>query len=163
MKRKGRFSRYIAYEKRQLDVNETAQYQSYAGTCYHAEQYAEKVIKAKYDELGLNYKKNHQTDSLIRKLAESIGTDLDGKEYTKAEDAATSLALYYKKVRYPPDNPYDPLPRITKASARKCVSDAKTVVKWIDGIDSKTNLASRSPKGKKHGTVLFRKRRSGFY
>lgn len=42
---RGTFNPYIHLERRQIGVNRRSGYQTYTGTCYYAQQYAEKMLK----------------------------------------------------------------------------------------------------------------------
>lgn len=39
------FHRYIGYDRKQLAVNKVSGYESYAGTCFHSQQRAEKALQ----------------------------------------------------------------------------------------------------------------------
>lgn len=132
MRRKLSFRRFINYERRQLKVNRGAEYHSYAGTCYHSEQYAEKVLKEKLKELDIPFDRDHNLSNLLRKLASASGVDVDDPSFRKVESACSDLSLAYRKSRYL-DIRWENSP-ITKRMAVRSVQQADEIVAWVRSL-----------------------------
>lgn len=144
-KHRSEFERFVGYEKRQLKVNKDAGLQSFAGTCYPAEQYAEKTIKARLDDFGIQFRPIHNPGKLIQALAIGTGQRLDDERYLEAYNAAMALDVIYRVVRYPDDSEGVPT-RVTRRMAEKSLNDARIVVDWANSLHPEAPLVSGSVK-----------------
>lgn len=141
------FTRFVSYEKKQLSVNKNAGYQCYAGTCYHAEQWAEKAIKEKMVEYSISYSKTHSVGKLVTTLANRKQLDKNDVKYTEALCAGQMLDDIYKQVLYPSED-VNQTKRITRKKAEDSEAAAKTVITWLASID-KANSRSKKSSNKK--------------
>lgn len=145
MRHRSEFERFVGYEIRQLKVNKDADLQCYAGTCYHAEQYAEKTLKARMQDFGIGFKYIHDPGKLVQALAVGTCQRLDDKWYIEAYDAAKALDLIYRVVRYPNHSEGVPT-KVTRRMAEKALKDADTVVTWANSIRPSEPVVSCSVK-----------------
>ena len=136
---KGRFKthlyqRFIAFEKEQISVNESKLHRNYAATCYHAEQYAEKVLKEKLWLFRERFFKTHSLVFLARDLASCYGIPSDDTEFRKVLESCYSLDDLYQKSRYP--STVDSKNRtFSEKVARKAIVDADFIVKWVKSLN----------------------------
>lgn len=75
------FKRYVEHEATQLEINTNAGYLDYAGTCFHSHQYAEKALKAKLSEFGLENDKTHNLCFLFKDMAKLVDLSPESSEY----------------------------------------------------------------------------------
>lgn len=129
----GMFKPFIRFERRQLDVNERNGYESYAGTCFHAHQYAEKVLKDKLLEFGARNIRVHRTYSLFEDLVFLIGDDAASPRYSRLMDACHTLDRVYGSSRYPGENHYLP-DDFTEGFAREICDEAYAIVGWASSL-----------------------------
>lgn len=133
MRPKISFHRHIRYERKQLRVNRKAHYQSYAGTCYHSQQLAEKLLKQKLQEFGAENTYTHNLPTLVGDLAMLVGIDLGRKEYEKLRDSSIFLSRIYGVSRYPEESVNDESEITVEqaAWAREC---ARYIESWVDTL-----------------------------
>lgn len=105
----------------------------YMSTCYHAEQYVEKVIKDAIfcvtgERLG-----EHTLDTYIEHLAMSLDVDTESEEFDRIFNICKEFRTHYNDFRYPTrwnaENP------ITRETAKEYVRKSKEVVDWIGGLE----------------------------
>lgn len=132
MRRNLSFRRFINYERRQLKVNEAAGFQSYAGTCYHSEQYAEKVLKEKLAELDVTPRRTHDLNELLMTIAYRLGLDTDASDFKAIEKNCADLSDMYHRSRYPDFRWENSI--ITKRMATRSVRQADEIVAWVRSL-----------------------------
>lgn len=93
--------------------------------CFHAQQAAEKALKAILIGNGIEISKTHNIFSIVRQLPESI-------TFPDSLKAAYNLTKYAAVTRYPGD--FDPM---TKEEWRETVKIAESVVRWAQEIINK--------------------------
>jgi HEPN domain-containing protein len=92
------------------------------GLCFHAQQAAEKALKAVLIARGIPFPKTHNIKTLFDLLPQSIVPPLE------VQDAA-SLTDYAVGSRYPGD-----LEPVTEEEYREAVRLAETVVQWAESL-----------------------------
>lgn len=91
----------------------------YEDLCYHAQQAAEKALKAVHLHNGFEFRYTHDLEELIGSLKRH------GISIPKSVEAAISLSIYASEARYPGlDEP------VTKVEHDKALALAKKVVNW---------------------------------
>ena len=92
------------------------------GLCFHAQQAAEKALKAALVAQGIPFPKTHNIKTLLDLLPQSITPPLEVQE-------AASLTDYAVVSRYPGD-----LEPVTEDEYREAVRLAETVVRWVESF-----------------------------
>jgi HEPN domain-containing protein len=95
----------------------------YEDLCFHAQQAAEKALKAIYVHIGKRFRYTHDIGELLRGLEEA-GLAIPG--HVKA---AVGLGPYAWEARYP--GPSEP---VTEEELSEAVEHAAAVVRWAEGI-----------------------------
>lgn len=95
----------------------------YEDLCFHAQQAAEKAIKAVYLSRGVAFRYTHDLDQLLSVLAHS------GVEVPERVREAINLTVYAWEARYPGLG--EP---VTEAEWKEAVEIAEQVVVWAKGI-----------------------------
>ena len=109
------------------------EYQDYAATCYHAEQYAEKVLKDKLWLFRERFFKTHSLAFLAKDLASCYGIQSDDDDFRKVLERCHSLDDLYQKSRYP--STADSKNRVfSEKVAQKAVKDAEFIVEWVHSL-----------------------------
>lgn len=93
--------------------------------CFHAQQAAEKALKAVYVRHGWAFRYIHDVDALIG------GLEDHGLKAPASVQEALSLTLYARATRYP--GPSEP---VTEQEYRRAVERAAAVVKWAESVMS---------------------------
>ncbi len=88
---------------------------------FHAQQCAEKALKALLLHLGISFPKTHAIEVLLDLLKSQ------GASVPKGVDEAFELSEYAVQTRYPGE--WEP---VTKAEAQKAVERASLVLTWVD-------------------------------
>lgn len=70
----------------------------YNAVCFHAQQCAEKYLKARLQEAGIHFAKTHNLLHLLNDLLPIEPT------WTRLHQSSTSLTIYAVKFRYPGDS-----------------------------------------------------------
>lgn len=89
--------------------------------CFHAQQCAEKALKALLLHLGIAFTKTHAIEVLLD-LLKSQGVDIPN-----GVDEAFELSDYAVQTRYPGE--WEP---VTKAEARRAIDRAGLVLAWVE-------------------------------
>ena len=89
---------------------------------FHAQQCAEKALKALLLHRGISFPKTHAIEVLLD-LLKAQGTSVP-----KGVDEAFELSEYAVQTRYPGE--WEP---VTKAEARKSIERAALVLTWVEG------------------------------
>ena len=89
--------------------------------CFHAQQAAEKALKAVLISKSIPFPKTHNIRTLLDLLPQDINPPIEVKE-------TASLTDYAVLSRYPGD-----LEPVTEEEYRKALRLAETVVKWAEG------------------------------
>lgn len=127
------FKPYIKNDRRQLEVNKSCDYESYAGTCVYAQQTAEKVLKQKLLDFGAGNTKTHNLKQLANNLAFLADYNLNGRGTHDLRDAVKELSQLYIPCRYPVNNKEDL--EVTKELAVRSVEQCELIVKWVGSIE----------------------------
>jgi len=90
--------------------------------CFHAQQAAEKGIKAVLVSLGLTFPKTHSIARLVDLLPQSVGVAPELR-------AADQLTFYATELRYP--GKQEP---VAEKEFREALRLAEAVVRWAEGI-----------------------------
>jgi HEPN domain-containing protein len=91
--------------------------------CYHAQQAAEKAIKAVYMYHGWVFPYVHDLDDLLN------GLKAKGQQVPDALDSIGALTPYARETRYPG------LPEpVTEAEYRRALSTAEAVLSWAEAV-----------------------------
>jgi HEPN domain-containing protein len=98
----------------------------YEDLCFHAQQAAEKAIKAVYRALGLQFRYTHDIADLLNGLRQA-----DAEVPNDVLDAI-DLTEFAGEARYPRLG--EPT---TQAEYRRCLAVAEAVVRWADAIVGK--------------------------
>jgi HEPN domain-containing protein len=113
----GEVSRWMRFAREDLEVAEmiVEQEQAPRTACFHAQQCAEKAIKASLVLLGIRFRKVHDLELLCQELPEG---------WTLSEDPErlSELTVWAVEPRYPGD-----LPEATEDDARTAVELAREV------------------------------------
>jgi HEPN domain-containing protein len=91
------------------------------GACFHAEQCAEKALKALLLQRGISFPRTHTIEVLLD-LLKASGISIPG-----GVDEAFALSEYAVQTRYP--GAWEP---ITKAEARRAIEQATLVLAWVE-------------------------------
>ena len=89
--------------------------------CFHAQQCAEKALKALLVHLEVSYQRTHALEALIDVLKES------GVEVPQEVDRSFSLSQYAVETRYPGE--WEP---ITEEETRSALEMAALVLAWVE-------------------------------
>jgi len=89
--------------------------------CFHAQQCAEKSLKALLLHLGFDFPKTHAIEVLLD-LLKTQGVDIP-----TGVDEAFALSEYAVQTRYPGE--WEP---VTKAEARRAIEQAGLVLAWVE-------------------------------
>jgi HEPN domain-containing protein len=90
--------------------------------CFHAQQCAEKALKALLSQLGIPFPRTHAVELLLDLLKEN------GVVLPKTIDEAFALSQYAVQTRYPGE--WEP---VTKAEAKRALDLAAVVLLWVEG------------------------------
>ncbi len=90
--------------------------------CFHAQQCAEKALKALLLKLGVEFPRTHAIEVLLD-LLKAQGLDIPN-----SVDEAFVLTEYAVQARYPGE--WEP---VTKSEARKAIERAALVLAWVEG------------------------------
>lgn len=90
--------------------------------CFHAQQCAEKALKALLSELGIPFPRTHVIEVLLDLLK------ANGVSPSKTVDEAFTLSQYAVQTRYPGE--WEP---VTKAEAKRALELAAVVLLWVEG------------------------------
>ena len=71
---------------------------NYDAVCFHAQQCAEKYLKAKLQEAGIVFKKTHDLDILLQDILPIEPT------WISLQNGSDALTVYAVKYRYPGDS-----------------------------------------------------------
>ena len=93
----------------------------YEDLCFHAQQAAEKALKAVYQEWGLKFRYTHDLDELISELKEK------GIDVPSAVENADVLTGFASEARYPGLS--EP---VSEVEYREALQHAETVVIWAE-------------------------------
>lgn len=127
------FKPYIKNDRRQLEVNQSCDYESYAGTCVYAQQTAEKVLKQKLLDFGAENTYTHSLMQLAKNLAFLADYNLNGRGTHDLRDALKDLSGLYIPCRYPVEDQDDL--EVTRELAAKSVEQCEIIVEWVDSIE----------------------------
>ena len=127
------FKTYIKNDRRQLEVNRSSDYESYAGTCVYAQQTAEKVLKQKLLDFGAENTNTHNLKQLAKNLAFLADYNLNGRGTHDLRGALKDLSGLYIPCRYPGKGRKDL--EVTREMAVKSVEQCELIVKWVDSIE----------------------------
>lgn len=89
--------------------------------CFHAQQCAEKSLKALLLQKGINFPKTHAVEVLLDLLK------AQGISLPKNVDDAFELSEYAVQTRYPGE--WEP---VTKSEARQAIDRAGLVLAWVE-------------------------------
>lgn len=89
--------------------------------CFHAQQCAEKALKALLLHMGIAFTKTHAIEVLLD-LLKSQGVSIP-----KGVDEAFELSEYAVQTRYPGE--WEP---VTKREARRAIERAALVLTWVE-------------------------------
>ena len=127
------YRRFISFEKNQIDINSGKGYKNFAATCYHAEQYAEKVIKDRLWLFRDGFFKTHRISFLVKDLASCYYIPSDDRDFLKILDKCYSLENLYMRSRYP--STVDSKNQVfSRKVAAKAVKDANDIVEWVHSL-----------------------------
>lgn len=128
------FKRHIRYERKQLRVNRKAHYASYAGSCYHSQQLAEKLVKQKLQDFGAENTYTHNLPSLVGDMASIAGINLGRKEYKELREACLFLSRMYDESRYPQESEDEEGQDITVEQAAQAMRYARLIESWVNTL-----------------------------
>ena len=133
------FSDFIDAAEDDLRVMEESRYfgfKSANSACFHAQQYAEKMIKARLIQLGFKIERTHNLTFLLESFD-------DTPDIERARMYCEILTRYEAKARYPMDG----LARFSPEEAEEAYEMAKEIPYLIGLFDaSDRTISSRSPK-----------------
>ena len=89
--------------------------------CFHAQQCAEKALKALLLHLGVDFPRTHVIEVLLD-LLKTQGVDIP-----TGVDEAFALSEYAVQTRYPGE--WEP---VTKSEARQAIEQAALVLAWVE-------------------------------
>ena len=92
------------------------------GACFHAQQCAEKALKALFLHLKIPFPKTHAIEVLLDLLK------MQGMNIPNGVDEAFVLSEFAVQTRYPGE--WEP---VTKAEARRQLELATLVLVWVEG------------------------------
>ena len=127
------YLKFMHYERRQLDVNSRNGMESYAGTCYHAEQLAEKTLKDKLWEFEADYRMIHNLRQLATDLAAYYGVDPQSDDYRDIIERCLRLDDLYQKSRYP-SRIESKEKKFSSRIASNAMRDAYAICDWADSL-----------------------------
>ena len=90
--------------------------------CFHAQQCAEKALKALLLQRGIDFPRTHAIEVLLDLLK------TQGGDIPTGVDEAFALSEYAVQTRYPGE--WEP---VTKAEARRAIEMAALVLAWVEG------------------------------
>ena len=90
--------------------------------CFHAQQCAEKALKALLLQRGIDFPRTHVIEVLLD-LLKAQGLDIP-----TAVDEAFQLSEYAVQTRHPGE--WEP---VTKEEARQAIEQASLVLNWVEG------------------------------
>lgn len=93
----------------------------YEDLCFHAQQAAEKALKAVYQHYGYTFRYTHDLDELV------TGLKLKGVQIPANIEEATSLSNFAWEARYP--SLYEP---VSEEEFREALKMARNVVAWAE-------------------------------
>ncbi len=110
-------SRWLRYAREDLEIAQSIidNEQAMRAACFHAQQCAEKAIKATYVFLQTGFRKTHDLELLCRNLPE-------GWDLSREPERFSWLTVWAVETRYPGD-----LPEATEEDARIAVRQAREV------------------------------------
>ena len=94
--------------------------------CFHAQQAAEKSLKAVYLHFGLSFRYTHDLEELV------TGLNQQGFEIPAEIEAATLLTSFAWEARYPALS--EP---VTDKEYHDAVQKAETIVRWAESLIEK--------------------------
>lgn len=122
------FWRFIGYDRRQLEVNRRYRFESYSGTVFHAQQFAEKIMKQKLKLAGAENIRTHNLCALVAALCDYC-IDPREKDLSEVEDACRTLSAGYISCRYPVPGA-DPMV-LDEKTARYAMQCASVITAWV--------------------------------
>ena len=90
--------------------------------CFHAQQCAEKALKALLLQQEIDFPRTHVIEVLLDLLK------VNGVDIPTGVDEAFQLSEYAVQTRYPGE--WEP---VTKAEARRAIEQAALVLAWVEG------------------------------
>ncbi|MBC8333122.1 MAG: HEPN domain-containing protein [Anaerolineae bacterium] len=90
--------------------------------CFHAQQCAEKALKALLLQRGIDFPRTHVIEVLLDLLK------VNGVDIPTGVDEAFQLSEYAVQTRYPGE--WEP---VTKAEARRAIEQAALALAWVEG------------------------------
>lgn len=117
--------------------------------CYHAQQCAEKYLKAVLVAQGLDFRKTHDLNALFGLLPHGAAPALDAAQ-------RVTLTAYATEARYPGDQ--EP---VTLREAREALALARRVKRWARAVlrgDAATKARPRLPLGTRESAARYRSR-----
>ena len=90
--------------------------------CFHAQQCAEKSLKALLLQRGIDFPRTHVIEVLLDLLK------VNGVDIPTGVDEAFQLSEYAVQTRYPGE--WEP---VTKAEARRAIEQAALALAWVEG------------------------------
>lgn len=121
----GSFRRMAESDLAQMELNRNRGLSPYPSTCFHAQQYAEKVAKDRIVDFGATPKKTNDVVSLMRTLCRLAG--VDAPEWA-VEDATLLNGCYLRCVR--PEAGRD----VSAEDAEQACEAALRLVAWMDSL-----------------------------
>ena len=94
---KGDFARYAEVDREQMEVNARNDFRPAGSTCVHAQQYVEKMLKAKLLEKGIQYPRKHDLVSLLELFDDKEMLDRHIEDAANLSDYATAFR-YERRV-----------------------------------------------------------------
>lgn len=139
MKREHPFGPYIADDLKQIRLNAKTEDSPHALTCYHAQQYVEKVLKDVIWQFTGVMESGHNMVGLMDILGgilEERGImDTDDPDFVAMRRLCSKLGPYNKNTRYPPASPFDERITFDERTAREAVGMAYAIVAWLDTVE----------------------------
>lgn len=132
-RRRHPYRRFACFERDQIDVNVDADYRAYAASCYHAEQYAEKVIKDRLWCFKSEFYRIHKLSVLATDLALCYGIKESDPVMKDILERCYNLDDLYQRSRYPSYS--EKKEKVfNRRIAERAVSDAEYIVAWVHGL-----------------------------
>lgn len=139
MKREHPFGPFIADDLKQIRLNAKTEDGPHALTCYHAQQYVEKVLKDVIWQYTGVMESGHNMIGLMDILGgilEERGImDTDDPDFVAMRRLCSKLGPYNKNTRYPPASPFDERITFDERTAREAVGMAEAIVAWLDTVE----------------------------
>jgi len=151
----GQYRRFAEDDFKQLEINMGEGFAPYQSTCVHAQQYAEKMLKEKQVEFGMDPRFEHNLVTILNELSVN-GLPITEDIYSKA----SILSNYYMTARYPG---YKDL-EFGEETAAEAYQYSLDIVGYIDMffMDEGGNICMREPvasQNRKKRSLLDRLRR----